>query len=120
MTLIDEIDDITDYDMYNMQRQGYNPYEEAQSEEALLFENDRTESQIRFSGQSSQGRPRLGSRNEIQGMKNPDTRPVFKASTFGVKTDTKFLAAHDQRNGSKYSMKKNQNTDSRKSRLNSE
>ena len=29
MTLIDEVDDITDYDMYNMQRQGYNPYEEA-------------------------------------------------------------------------------------------
>ena len=29
MTLIDEVDDITDYDIYNMQRPGYNPYEEA-------------------------------------------------------------------------------------------
>ena len=69
MTLIDQVDDITDYDIYNMQRPGYNPYEEALSEEALLFENDRTESQIRFSDASSQGRPRLGSKSEIQGMK---------------------------------------------------
>ena len=66
MTLVDDIDNITCYEEFNRQRAGYDPYEEAQSESALLIEEDYGESDIRWGTMES--RMRLESKSYLDNI----------------------------------------------------
>ena len=66
MTLVDDIVNITCYEEFNRQRAGYDPYEEAHSESALLMEEDYSESDVRWG--TMETRMRLESKTQVDNI----------------------------------------------------